>query len=203
MNRSLRLPADDEGFSLLETIVALGIVGVVMASAIVFFVGSQASMRRQADSQAAVQLAAGAMDYVSQLTGKNVLLGRTETDVRSQRKVPGVGVYFDDEQHRTLLAFQDESDPTTSTLQTLPTTAESITVSGISIPYERWWYVGRCWQAKGGGDCAVPAVVPPDAIAMFRVVVAITWPSPQCLADECQYVTAMLTEVDPVDPTWK
>ncbi|MEV4640931.1 type II secretion system protein [Actinoplanes sp. NPDC049548] len=204
MSRSSR-PPSDEGFSLLETVVAIGLVGIVMASAIVFFVGSQVSLRRQADLQAAVQIAAGSMDYVSQLTGKNVLLGRTKSLVDEQVKdmVPGVEVYFDKDQHITKLAYENPADATSSDLKPLSTKGETVLVSSIATPYERSYYVGRCWQKKNGGLCDAPDSPPSDAVPMYRVVVAVTWPSPQCPAGKCHYVAAMLTEVDTVDLTWK
>jgi hypothetical protein len=38
---------------------------------------------------------------------------------------------------------------------------------------------------------------------MYRVIVAITWPSPNCTAGLCQYVAAMLIESTLDDPTWQ
>ncbi|MEV8503437.1 type II secretion system protein [Actinoplanes sp. NPDC051475] len=207
MSGPARLPADD-GFSLVETIVALGIVGAVMTSVVIFFVGSGGVLRRQADSQAAVQLAAGAMDYASQLPGENLMLGRTQTAVETQlatAKAAGwraseVGVYVDDA--LTAPAYQDPGQSTTSSIKTLPTTAEAVKIDGDTTPYERWWFVGRCWQPKSGGACTNPANHD-GLIAMLRIVVAIKWPSPDCPGGRCEYATAMLTEADLDDPTWK
>jgi prepilin-type N-terminal cleavage/methylation domain-containing protein len=192
----------DEGFTLLETMVALGIVGAVMASLLAFFVDSGAVLRRQADTQVAVHLAAGAMDYVSQLPGENVLLGRTEQAVRAQWRASAAQAHL--HPTRTELAWHNPATATPSPIQTLPTTGQPIEINGDATPYERWWYIGRCWQPPTGGDCVVmPAHQRDQSVAMFRIIVAITWPSPDCPDHQCQYATAMLTEHHMQDPTWQ
>ena len=202
----------DEGFSLVETIVALGIVGAVMTSAVIFFVGSGGVLRRQADTQAAVQLAAGAMDYASQLPGKNLLVGRTEAAVDTQKaeaiadgwRAPEVAAYLDT--NRTKKEFQDPSLSTTSSLKPLPTLGEEIKIDGASTPFERWWFVGSCRQPATGGECKKLDTGTPaynDSVEMFRIVVAVTWPSPECPNRRCEYAVTMLTEADLADPVWK
>lgn len=191
----------DEGFTLLETMIALAVVGTVMAGLALFFVNSGTALRRQSDTQTAVQLAAGAMDYVSQLPGDNVLLGRTQQAVQAQWQAPGVPAYLDPA--RTELAWQDPATPASASVQGLPTTPERITVNGTATKFQRWWYVGLCWEPHGGGDCVVvPSQNRAQSVAMFRIVVAIIWPSPDCANSQCQYVGAMLAERSLDDPTW-
>jgi prepilin-type N-terminal cleavage/methylation domain-containing protein len=192
----------DEGFTLLETVVALGIVCMVMASLAVFFVRSATVQHREADTQVAAQLAAGSMDYVSQLPAQNVLLGRTQPAVRNEWQAPGVGTYLDPS--RTELTWQDPALPASTTVQGLPTAPQTIQLTGDSTPYQLWWYVGSCWQAKTGGDCdVVPTAVRSLYVQMYRVVVAILWPSPDCDDNQCQYLSTMLTEGTLDDPTWQ
>ena len=196
MSRRPTRPADG-GFTLLETMVALGIVGTVMASLSVFFVRSATVEHRQADVQVAAQLATSSMDYVSQLPAQNVLLGRTQAAVQNE---PGVSTYLDS---RTELAWQDPSLPASTTVQGLPTAPEAIRLTGDSTPYQRWWYVGSCWQPATGGNCVVVPTAQRSLYAqMYRIVVAITWPSPDCAGGQCQYVASMLTEATLDDPTW-
>ncbi len=201
MSRRAGAGPDDGGFTLLETMIALGITVAVMASLAFFFVNSGAVLRRQADTQVAVQVAAGAMDHVSQLPGDNVLLGRTEQEVRAQWRAPGVETYLDP--GRTELAWQNPALPASPAEPALPTTPERIEVNGETTHYQRWWYVGLCWQPPAGGDCVV---VPPEqrdsAVPMFRIVVAVTWPSPDCPESRCEHVAAMLAERTLHDPTW-
>jgi prepilin-type N-terminal cleavage/methylation domain-containing protein len=193
---------DDRGFTLIEVMVALGIVGTVMASLAVFFVRSSTTQHHQADTQVAAQLAAGSMDYVSQLPGANVLLGRTQAAVQAEWQAPAAAVYLDPA--RTELAWQDPALSASSAVQGLPTTPETIQLTTDSTPYQRWWYVGSCWQAKTGGDCTVVSTgLRSLYVPMYRVVVAITWNAPDCGTTKCQYVAAMLTETTLDDPTWQ
>jgi len=193
---------DDRGFTLIEVMVALGIVGTVMASLAVFFVRSSTTQHHQADTQVAAQLAAGSMDYVSQLPGPNVLLGRTQAAVQAEWQAPAAAGYLDPT--RTQPAWQDPSQSASAAVQGLPTAPETIQLTTDSTPYQRWWYVGSCWQAKTGGDCTVvSAALQSTYVEMYRVFIVITWPSPTCAGNQCQYVSAMLTESDLTDPTWQ
>jgi prepilin-type N-terminal cleavage/methylation domain-containing protein len=197
-----RVGPADEGFTLLETMVALGIVGIVMASLSMFFLRSATVQRQQADMQVAAQIAGSSMDYVSQLPGDNVLLGRMQTAVQAEWKAPGVSTYLDST--RTELAWQDPSLPTSSSVQGLPTTPETIRMTGNATSYQRWWYVGSCWQAKTGGDCVVvSSSLRSQYVQMYRIVAAITWSSSDCTSNQCQYLATMLTESTLDDPTWE
>jgi prepilin-type N-terminal cleavage/methylation domain-containing protein len=191
----------DDGFTLLEVMVALAIVGAVMASLSVFFVRSATVQHRQADMQVAAQLAASSMDYLSQLPAQNVLLGRTQAAVQAEQQVSGVSTYLDPT--RTAQAWQDPTLPASTTVQGLPTAPEAIQLTGDATAYQRWWYVGSCWQAVTGGNCVVvAAAVRSQYVQMYRVVVAITWTSPDCTGGQCSYVATMLTESTLDDPTW-
>ena len=190
----------DQGFTLLETMVSLAIVGTVMASLAVFFVRSATTQHHQADAQVAVQLAASGMDYVSQLPADNILLGRTQAAVQAEWQAPAAAGYLD--ATKTQPAWQDPTLPA-SAVQGLPTTPEAIQLTTGATPYKRWWYVGVCWQPKTGGDCTVVATALQSLyVKMYRVVVAVTWAAPDCATSLCQYASAMLTESSLDDPTW-
>jgi prepilin-type N-terminal cleavage/methylation domain-containing protein len=191
----------EDGFTLLETMIALGIVGTVMASLAVFFLRSATIQHRQADMQVAAQIASSSMDYVSELPAENVLLGRTQAAVQAEWQAPGISTYLDPT--RTELAWQDPSLPPSSSVQGLPTTPETIRMTNDATPYQRWWYAGSCWQAKTGGGCVVvSSSLRSQYLQMYRIVVAITWPSPDCTSNQCQYLATMLTESTLDDPTW-
>jgi len=191
----------DGGFTLVETIVALGIVGTVMAALAGFFVRSSTTQHHQADTQVAAQLAAGSMDYVSQLPGDNVLLGRTQAGVQGEWQAPAAAGYLNGAS--TQPAWQDPSLPASPAVQGLPTAPETIQLTSDSTPYQRWWYVGLCWQRTTGGDCTVVStVLQAGYVPMYRVVVVITWNAPDCGTGKCQYVASMLTESTLDDPTW-
>lgn len=193
----------DSGFTLLEMTVALGLIGVVMSSTIVFFVQSGKVMRKQADTQAAAQFAASAMEDAGLLTGENILLNRTEAAVDNQWRAPGVKKYLDPA--RTELAWQDPATPTPASFdRMLSTGEETVTTADETTKFKRWWYVGLCWQSRTGGDCTVvPEAQRVQQVAMFRIIVAIVWPSSDCPDNQCEYVNTMLTERTLDNPTFE
>ncbi|MEV6847774.1 prepilin-type N-terminal cleavage/methylation domain-containing protein [Actinoplanes sp. NPDC051411] len=192
----------DDGFTLVETMVALGIVGTVMTSLAMFFVGSATTQHHQADTQVAAQLAAGSMDYVSQLPGQNVVVGRTQAGVQGEWQAPAASTFLNTGSIQP--AWQDPSLPASSAVQGLPTSPETIQLTSDSTPYQRWWYVGLCWQRSTGGDCTVVSpALQATYVPMYRVVVVITWNAPDCGGSKCQYVATMLTESTLDDPTWQ
>jgi type II secretory pathway pseudopilin PulG len=194
----------EQGFALLEVLVALGVTAVVMASLAMFFVQSTTSVRKQTQTQHAAQLAVTSMEDVSQLPGSSILLGRTQQAVLSQwdRRLPAVdSTYVANPAASTEveLAWTDEAPA--RGMRVLPTTAEDITVNGAATMFQRHWYVGLCWQPRNGGNCtAVPVGQRPAMVPMYRVIIAIVWPSRDCPGATCQHVTAMLEERVTDDP---
>jgi prepilin-type N-terminal cleavage/methylation domain-containing protein len=191
---------DDDGFTLVETLVALGLIGVVMAALVLFFIQSTAANRKQADTQGAAQAAMTAMERVSLLTGRSVLQGRTDGAVAAQwaAPAPGVGVYLDPAKTERAA---DESDPPGEVQ--LPTTPEPVLVGGQPSRYRQSFYVGRCWQPPRAGECVVvPEAQRAGRIPMYRVVVAVTWNSKACAQNRCSYVTAVLLGANVDDPTF-
>lgn len=193
---------DDDGFTLLETLVSIAVIGVVMAGLGLFVLQTEATSRRQADGQTAAQLTAAAMERVSQLAGAAVLHGRTEAAVRAQWQAPapGVGAYLDPA--ATEPVWEDPAAPAVSVA--LPTEPQPVPVAGGPSKFSRSWYVGACWQPRFAGGCAVvPAADRAGRVSMYRVVVAITWPSKDCPDNLCSYVTATLVGADLDDPTFQ
>jgi prepilin-type N-terminal cleavage/methylation domain-containing protein len=189
----------DDGFTLVETVVALGLIGVVMAALVSFFVQSTAVRRKQADMQGAAQAAMAAMERVSLLTGRSVLQGRSDAAVAAQwaAPAPGVGAYLDPA--KTDRAWDESGAPEAA----LPTVPQPVTVGGQPSRYRQSFYVGRCWQPLRAGECVVvPEADRAARIPMYRVVVAVTWNSKDCAASLCSYVTAVLIGANAADPTF-
>jgi len=185
-------PGDDAGFSLLETIVAILLIGIVMASMTAFLVTSLSVTSQQSGRKGAIQLADDATELVRALRGSALLTGRDAASVDSQWASPATGV-------STYLSTMAKAWDTTASAGSgpsapLPTTAKSVTLN--SLAYAQRWYVGRCWQPEGGGDCAAAA----GEIPFFRVVVAITWSERNCPAAACSYVTTTLVSSAATDP---
>ena len=191
----------DDGYTMLETLVSLGIITVVLTALAGFYLQSTATNRRQADTQAATQYAVTASERVSLLPGGALVTGRTEHAVRAQERAPGVEAYLDPSKTRLVWQAPDATDPPTAL--SLPTHPERISVDGVPSKFRQSWYVGECWRPTDGGDCVVaPPQEQAGRIRMYRVVVAVTWPSRDCAGGVCSYVAAMLTSTDSADPTF-
>jgi prepilin-type N-terminal cleavage/methylation domain-containing protein len=66
-----RTARTDAGFTLIEVIAALAVIGVVMTAVTTFFVRSMVRIDYQGSRQAAIQLAADGMERLRQIPGSN------------------------------------------------------------------------------------------------------------------------------------
>lgn len=186
----------EAGFTLIETLVSLAIIGAVMSAFSMFFVRGTATNRHQGDLQAAVRLATDAMDRVHLLQGAAVIRGRSRSAVAAQWVAPGVSPYLD----AAMTSPVWENSPV-SPAATLPTTQQPVSIAGQDTMFGQSWYVGQCWKPSGSGDCvAVPDAAGTGPIPMYRAVVAITWRSTACSGNLCSFVTATLLAATTTDP---
>jgi prepilin-type N-terminal cleavage/methylation domain-containing protein len=192
---------DDEGFTLVETMVSIAIIAATIAALGLFLVQTIAVGGRQSDSQSAVQVAAAAMERVAQLSGDAVIQGRDQTTVQNQwtAPLPGVAPY--------LAMSEAVWDPADHAAAQLPVTTERVTVGGRDTNLYRTYYVGACWEPKATG-AAVPCLDVTAAdrtglVAMYRVVVAITWTAKDCQNGLCSYVAATLVGRSGTDLTFQ
>ena len=196
-----RHPSGDRGFSLVEVMVAIAVIGTVMAAAAPFMVKSLAVSNQQRGTQVAIQVANDALERVRALDPSSLLTGRGETAVQAQwdRAPAALDPYLDDMQ-----ADWDDTlaDASAGRKAPLPTEPHNITVNGSD--FAQHWYVGLCWQAKAVsgqplGDCEPTG----SQVPFFRVVVAVTWQQSACPANGCVYVASSLVSrgTDPVFDT--
>jgi prepilin-type N-terminal cleavage/methylation domain-containing protein len=191
----------DNGYTMLETLVSLAIITIMLTVLAGFYMQSTATNRRQADTQGATQYAVTAFERVSLLPGGALITGRTEHAVRSQERAPGVEAYLDPSKTRLVWQAADATDPPTAL--SLPTHPEPVTVDGVPSKFRQSWYVGDCWRPADGGDCVVATPQQQaNRIRMYRIIVAVTWPSRDCAAGVCSYIAAMLTSTNSADPTF-
>jgi prepilin-type N-terminal cleavage/methylation domain-containing protein len=187
---------DDAGFSLVETIVAIALIGIVMTSMSAFLVTSVSVTSQQSGRKGAIQIADDATELVRALKGSALLTGRDSASVDTQWALgtanPVISSY---------LSTMDKAWDTTASggsgaTAPLPTTEKSVTLNAVA--YGQHWYVGRCWQPTAGGDCVATA----GDVGFFRVVVAVTWSEKHCPASACSYVTTTLVSSAASDPVF-
>jgi prepilin-type N-terminal cleavage/methylation domain-containing protein len=186
----------EAGFTLVEVLVAIAIIGVISAALIVFFVSTVSATGRQAAEQVAVQLATDGAEKVRSVKGSALASGRDQisTDTQWATPVAGVGPYL------AGMAKTWDSDavyPDGATAA-VPTTPRLITLNNVK--YYQSFYVGRCWLPAVGGDCAAAAAA--GAIGYFRAVIAITWDDRRCSGGTCSYLVATLVTASSTDPVF-
>jgi prepilin-type N-terminal cleavage/methylation domain-containing protein len=209
-DRAPRLSGDD-GFSLLEVLVALAVIGIVMAGAAPFLIKSVALVGQQRSQQIAIEVANDALERARALSPSSLLAGRGLTAVQNQLNAAPAAV-------RSLTSeFTIDADSTLTSVTdllaganaALPTDPKPVTVGGVE--YRQSWYVGRCWQTKADstlvntalGNCLAtqPTGIGVIAVPFFRIVVAVTWQHNGCAANQCVYVTSTLVSPNP-DPVF-
>jgi prepilin-type N-terminal cleavage/methylation domain-containing protein len=190
---------DDAGFTIIEVLVAIGLLGIVMTALTSFFASTLSVANAQSGRQAAAKVAADAAERVHALKGSAVTAERDQASSDVQwaaglLDINGVKPYLADmaEAYDASLTLPPSSGATAP----LPTTAQSVVVDAVS--YRQNWYVGRCWQPVAGGACGSTLIT--GYVPFFRVVVAVTWPERHCPAGACSYVVVTLVSSTSGDP---
>jgi prepilin-type N-terminal cleavage/methylation domain-containing protein len=190
----------DDGFTLVEVLISIMVIGVVMTSLTAFFANSLSITNQQRGKQAAAQVLDGAMERVRALKGSGIAAGRDKqtSDQQWNNPVAGVATYLADmvEAYDSTAVAGDGA-----TKASLPTAPLLAAVNGLN--YYQSWYIGECYQALTGGDCVRSAVtLPPSFITLYRVVVAVTWSEKHCPASACSLVATTLVSGVAVEPVF-
>jgi prepilin-type N-terminal cleavage/methylation domain-containing protein len=211
--------AGDRGFTLVEVLVSLAVIGTVMAAVAPFLISSVIIVVEQRARQVAIQLAGDAAERVSALAGRTALAGRSYNATKAQWDAVDAATtaagYAD--AVRPYLSVMNIGDPANAADATkapwlawdlrlsatssagatagVPTAPIDVSVNGIR--YQQNWYLGVCRQQVGtGGACTSPDAPDPDPsqadVPMLRAVVAVTWPGRGCSGGSCTYVTSTL-----------
>lgn len=212
--RRARRRDHDAGLTLLETTVALALIGAFMAALGPFFTTSLSVTNDQRGRQVAIQLAADAMERARSLTGAGLFEGRSRPAVQRQWALAPAAVR--DTYGTAMLCGWDQSlsaaDPATCGGSTagdgtgaqagLPAVPVETTVAGTR--YQQHWFVGYCWQ-PAGNDASCDADKGGDDLLFVRVVVAVTWPHRSCPENSCAYLSTTLLSptADPVFNTFR
>jgi len=183
-------PSPDGGFTLIELMVAISLMGIVMVSLAAYFASAVAGTNHMRLGQVASMLGDQAMEQVRALSPPSLVKGRDQSSVTAQWSHPAPGVVLSDMAQTWDPAAASGSGASAA----LPTSPTSQTADGVRFQLN--WYVGLCWQALGGGSCTQTS----SSVQFYRVVVAVNWPARGCPASGCSYVTASLINAgkDPV-----
>lgn len=180
----------DGGFTLVEVVVSIALVTIVMGALTAYFISVMSLTREQGGRQTAVQLAVDAVERVRKLEPAALVRGRDAQSVDAQWAAPVAGVDLADMARVHDAAAVAGAGATA----TLPTGYRTVTLDGVD--YRQYWYLGQCWQPKGGGTCSTAS----NYAQMYRLVVAVTWPDRTCTGNRCGYVTSTLISGKHPDP---
>lgn len=176
----------DAGFTMAELLVSIGVIGVVMASLMSFFVATVSVTNQQSGKQAAIQIANDGSELVRALRGASIVGGRDRVSSDAQWASPPSGVAG------RLSTMVEAWDPTATypagASAPLPTTPVSVLSNRVT--YQRHFFVGTCWQPSAGGEC--DATRSAGDVEFYRVLIAVTWPDRHCRTGACSYVASTL-----------
>jgi prepilin-type N-terminal cleavage/methylation domain-containing protein len=205
-------PNVDEGFTLVEVIVALALLTVTATAALYFFVGGTRAVSHQQQSQNAVVVANEAMERAYGVGAKRtgdlsgLLVGRHQDDVEAAwASVATAGL-------EGYAATYPAWDPAAEVVSN-PSENDAVPLTQVSelnnLEYEALTLIGPCYRTKLATDAACGKVSTPTApdsapagfTELMRVMVRVTWQSQSCPENGCSYQVTSL--IDPnVDLTW-
>ncbi|GAA3223957.1 putative Ig domain-containing protein [Dactylosporangium siamense] len=213
-----RIPPSDAGFSLVETLTSIAIIGVVMTALTTFFVSTTTTLNTQRGLQTAVRLAHDGVDLVKSLPGASIVAGRGGLDAARQLDelkagtIPGLKL----PSLANLLATMKPAFDSNlgvlaaSVAPALPVVPELVTVNNAG--FKRYWFVGSCNMPLGNDLTAVAAdklgvcsllSLPGILVPFYRVIVAVTWNNDRGCANTggvCSYVTQTMVSAMGEDP---
>lgn len=214
-----RVAETDEGFSLIEVLVALTLVIITMASVGTYLIRSFGFVAHQRNDQVAAQLANTALEQVRALKGSSLAGGRGKGEAYAQFGLDTTGAALSGSQQPLpvvkdyLTDMTPAWDPYASTNDgsEAPISTATLAVTVDATTYERTVYLGECEVdlgsdegVKGGCLPAVTKGASEDAtkyLKFYRAVVLVTWPDRLCAMATCDYVTSTLIS-RATDPTF-
>ncbi|PPK95997.1 prepilin-type N-terminal cleavage/methylation domain-containing protein [Kineococcus xinjiangensis] len=186
----------DDGFSLVEVIVALALLGAVLAGVATLFLSGMRTTTNLDRRQMAVTVAGQQMELVRSV------LPRTEGSVSALvrgRTAAAVDASWNAAPTDFQRATGKASDPAALAGATPVVPFETpVTLDGTN--YTARTYIGTCERQAATPDrCSAPAGATPVAPWLYRVAVVVTWTEKgetTCAAGNCEHVLTTL-----IDPT--
>lgn len=207
VERRRREPGGNDGFSLIEVIVALGLLVLVMLTTAGFFVNSLKTSSGQAQQQEAAELANQQLEYTRSVPAKALLYGRTLASVITATTAPAPG--STDLSQDVILSGANgapfnydgwDGNPSGQTSQVVPL-SQTQTVSGVVYTIKT--FIDRCYVNFGANQqCVRTAVNNADGSApswLYRISVNVSWQLPggrtcATASTACQFVASTLRD---------
>lgn len=188
----------DDGFSIVELIMAMGVLSIAMAGFGTYFVNGARTVDQQRDQRQAAQLASTAIEQVRALQATALLVGRGQAAVQTQWNEALTGPFKDRlKPYLDSMAMGFEEKATGGADAAIPTSTTTQKVNGTD--FKQTIFVGTCEVYFVKTDrCVDPTTatnVPADEtqkLKYFRVVVLLSWAQQGCATDRCGYLASTL-----------
>lgn len=190
--RATPRPVGDGGFTLLEVVVSAAVMSIVLLAVSTFFVQALSSSHVQGQQQVGVRLVADTMgtlrapEVTALLADRAPCASACPAPVAKAAPLLAGIERWDAAASPTFLTTATSSSTPVTTFPVPPNSAAAA-VNGVT--YQRYLYLGKCWEQTGGSACTGDNTQP---IAMVRAVVAVTWPSHACDSGTCSFATSTL-----------
>ncbi|WP_229830655.1 putative Ig domain-containing protein [Actinoplanes ianthinogenes] len=182
--------AGDGGFTMLEMVVSAAVMCIVLMGLGAFFVQAMSTSHLQGQQQASMRLAADAMDALRAPQVAALLSERAPCAAACPAPVAKAAPLLAGIERWDAAAaptFVTTAPSAATTSFPVPPSSSNVTVNGLT--YQRYLYLGKCWEQTGGGACTADDTQP---IAMVRAVVGVAWPSHACANGACSFATSTL-----------
>lgn len=197
----------DEGFTLIEVVVALMLLGVVAAGALLFFMTTMQSTSHLQRTQAAAAVATQGMERVRAVDPRPAA-GATMSPLLAGRSHDVVKAAWDAADPAVVAETAFEFDPSPTGPAAIPVTDTS-RVSDMTFTITT--HIGSCYRPKAASwsqdDCVttgVSAPPPSTMVRMYRAVVVVSWApggDERCDGGICSYTLSTLVDVS-ADAEW-
>jgi len=198
--RSANETSNDAGFTLIEVVVAIAMLGILSTAALGVYLSGVNSAATQQRRQVAIAIANSAMEKAIAWPAGTATIGRGANAVSARwtanDSIPGV---------RTTYKSFDASAPTNAVGALPVTNASGNSVNGTNYTVDI--LVGTCFQIKPtvglqpGGPCTVTTgwpnqpAVPSNKTKLTRVIVVVRWTAGAgCATGNCNYHASTLID---------
>lgn len=207
MRGPAKVDTRDDGFTLIEVVVALMLLGIVAAGALLFFMNTMQSTSHLQRTQAAATIATQGMERVRAVDPRPAA-GAVMSPLLAGRSQAAVQAAWDAADPSDIAETMFEYDPNPVGPAAIPVTDTS-RVSDMNFTITT--HVGSCYRPKAASwsqdECVTSGVsAPPPAsmVRMYRVVVVVSWApggNERCQSGVCTYTLSTLVDVSD-DAEW-